>query len=88
MLTEKFLEQGSLSCAFEEEEDSCRWGNGVQSTEAGMGSRHMLRKSVSGILVGVKGCQARWDWKKYCLQSFHIRGEGGKGWWEKKKNNL
>ena len=47
VLTENFLEQGSLSCAFEEEEDSCRWGNGVQSTEAGMGgSRHMLQKSV------------------------------------------
>ena len=47
MLTEDFLEQQSLSCAFQEEEGFGKWGKGRQSTEAGMGrgSGEMLGKS-------------------------------------------
>ena len=47
VLTEDFLEQQSLSCAFQEEVDFGKWGKGTQSTEAGMGrgSGGMLGKS-------------------------------------------
>lgn len=69
-----------MSCAFQEEEDFGKWGKGMQSSETGMGrgsSWGMLGKSDQGIFLVVMGCQARWDWKKRCLQSFQIR-EGRK----------